>query len=595
VLLIEACRAVGVPARFVGVPLWSDGSGNHSWVEIWDGGEWKFTGAAEPSGMDLNRGWFSGRASGAVRDDPRRAVWATTWNDSPSHFPMVWAADDETVRAVNVTDRYTREPVEVPEGSGRLYVRLADLDSGRRIAADAVLFVDGTEIARGRTRDDGFDANDHLEFVLPIGSEFIVRFEVPGGEVEGGQTFERDQQLLTVETAIAAAPVEARDARAGRLAIRELQQDLKRLTLADIATQDYATTPLSSREATRAIAAMSKADADRIRRERKEEFDGRVLRDGDLEMPFWYAVYGDPPRGEGRALYISMHGGGGAPKAVNDQQWENQKRLYKPAEGVYLAPRAPTDTWNLWHQGHIDAFYDRLIADLIVFENVDPDKVYFMGYSAGGDGVYQLAPRMADRLAAAAMMAGHPNETQPDGLRNLPFTLHMGGEDGAYKRNEIARSWKVKLAELAAADEGGYPHEVVIHEGKGHWMDREDAVAVPWMAAHRRNLRPDRIVWLQDDVTHPRFYWLAVDEPKARERIVVERDGNTVRILEGAANGLRLRVDDEMFDLDQPIVVKRGDEVVFEGTVPRTIAAIARTLAERHDPEGVFTGEIVIE
>jgi poly(3-hydroxybutyrate) depolymerase len=231
----------------------------------------------------------------------------------------------------------------------------------------------------------------------------------------------------------------------------------------------------------------------------------------------------------------------------------------------------------------------------VVFENVDPDKVYFMGYSAGGDGVYQLAPRMADRLAAAAMMAGHPNETQPDGLRNLPFTLHMGGEDGAYKRNEIARNWKVKLAELAASDEGGYPHEVVIHEGKGHWMDREDAVAVPWMAANRRNLRPDRIVWLQDDVTHPRFYWLAVDEPKARERIVVERDGNTVTIAEGGEGAIRIRVDDEMFDLEKPIVVKRKDEIVFEGKVPRTIGAIARTLAERNDPKGVFVGEIVIE
>ncbi|MEE9394119.1 MAG: hypothetical protein V3W41_16595 [Planctomycetota bacterium] len=29
IMLIDAC-AVGVPARFVGTPLWSDGSGNHS-------------------------------------------------------------------------------------------------------------------------------------------------------------------------------------------------------------------------------------------------------------------------------------------------------------------------------------------------------------------------------------------------------------------------------------------------------------------------------------------------------------------------------------------------------------------------------------
>ena len=48
-MVIDACRAVGVPARFVGTPLWADKSGNHSWVEVWDKG-WHFTGAAEPAG-----------------------------------------------------------------------------------------------------------------------------------------------------------------------------------------------------------------------------------------------------------------------------------------------------------------------------------------------------------------------------------------------------------------------------------------------------------------------------------------------------------------------------------------------------------------
>ncbi|MFM8642358.1 MAG: polyhydroxyalkanoate depolymerase, partial [Phycisphaerales bacterium] len=110
-----------------------------------------------------------------------------------------------------------------------------------------------------------------------------------------------------------------------------------------------------------------------------------------------------------------------APAPVNDAQWENQKRLYSPPEGVYVAPRAPTNEWNLWHQGHVDALFDRLIENLVMCERVDPDRIYLMGYSAGGDGVYQLAPRMADRFAAAAMMAGHPNEAVPDGLRNLPF------------------------------------------------------------------------------------------------------------------------------------------------------------------------------
>ena len=33
VLLVDACRSVGVPARFVGTPLWTNKSGNHSWAD----------------------------------------------------------------------------------------------------------------------------------------------------------------------------------------------------------------------------------------------------------------------------------------------------------------------------------------------------------------------------------------------------------------------------------------------------------------------------------------------------------------------------------------------------------------------------------
>ncbi|KKK98536.1 hypothetical protein LCGC14_2641790, partial [marine sediment metagenome] len=52
ILLVDACRACGVPARFVGTPLWSDKSGNHSWVEIWHEGKWHYTGGGEPGGKD---------------------------------------------------------------------------------------------------------------------------------------------------------------------------------------------------------------------------------------------------------------------------------------------------------------------------------------------------------------------------------------------------------------------------------------------------------------------------------------------------------------------------------------------------------------
>ncbi len=66
-------------------------------------------------------------------------------------------------------------------------------------------------------------------------------------------------------------------------------------------------------------------------------------------------------------------------------------------------------------------------------------RVYILGYSAGGDGVYNLATRLSDRFAtAAAMMVGHPGDAKIENLRNLPFALYMGADDTAYNRAGLA-------------------------------------------------------------------------------------------------------------------------------------------------------------
>ena len=139
-------------------------------------------------------------------------------------------------------------------------------------------------------------------------------------------------------------------------------------------------------------------------------------------MPFSYRKLGDPPK-NGYPLYISLHGGGGCPEEVNDQQWNNQKTLYSPENCIYLAPRGPTNTWNLWHQSHIMPLFRKMILLMKIHENIDVNRVYLMGYSAGGDGVYYMAPRMADYWAGCHMMAGHPNNSSPLNLRNIAFTL----------------------------------------------------------------------------------------------------------------------------------------------------------------------------
>jgi pimeloyl-ACP methyl ester carboxylesterase len=319
------------------------------------------------------------------------------------------------------------------------------------------------------------------------------------------------------------------------------------------------------------------------------ELEGKILR--------WKEkVFGEAPSA-GHSLWISMHGGGNAPARVNDQQWTNQIGLYQPAEGIYIAPRAPTDTWNLWHEGHIDPLFQRLIDDFVALRGVDPDRVYLMGYSAGGDGVWQLAPRMADRFAAASMMAGHPNEASLLGLRNLPFAIFMGGDDAAYKRNQIAAEKGAELDRLEAADPGGYVHRVRIYEGLGHWMQRKDAEAVPWMAGFRRNPWPKKVVWQQDDVVHRRFYWLRVPEAspiEERALMTAVVDGQEIRLSGKVPQGLQLRLSDSLLDLDKPVKVLVGEKEVFAGEVPRRAGVISESLLERLDAPGAATALLVL-
>lgn len=611
VLLIDACRAVGVPARFCGTPLWTDRSGNHSWVEVWDDG-WHFTGAAEPAGDALDNVWFGDRASSARRDDLLHAIYASSFRRTPLFFPMVWDRDNRDVSAVNVTDRYTSRAVALPEGAVPLRVRAVDGNATRVIAKVEVRQVGGDGRFDMTTNDERFDANDHRTVVVQADGIYDVVGEYDGRVVRMRVEKPAAGQVITLTFAAAAASGEATDAEADGPAVPAgdgVDQDASaaavtaldaylakpRAERGAIGDEPFAATPLSRDDAAAARRRLVEDHAAMVRETRAAEMEAGRLTLGELVMPFSVKVFGEKPAG-GRSMVFSMHGGGGAPKEVNDRQWENQKRLYILEEGVYVVPRAPTDTWNLWHQDHIDPLFDRLIENLVVFEDVDPDRVYLMGYSAGGDGVYQLAPRMADRFAAAAMMAGHPNETSPLGLRNLAFTIHMGGKDGAYNRNQTAATWEKMLADLRTKDPEGYPHLVTIHADKGHWMDREDAVAIPWMMQYRRDPFPKRVVWKQDDVIHDRFYWLEVDDDqrKGGSEIVATRDGQTIDVVSEQVEKVTVLLNDEMVDLDQPVTITSAGRPVASQAVHRTIGTLARTLAERGDPKSMYSGAAAV-
>ncbi len=322
-------------------------------------------------------------------------------------------------------------------------------------------------------------------------------------------------------------------------------------------------------------------------------WDAGVLQSGEYKMPFWYEVNGEKPE-DGYPMYISMHGGGGAPAAVNDQQWENQKRLYGTVDGIYWVPRAPTDTWNLWHQEYMDDFLLQAVTYAVQKLGADPERIYLMGYSAGGDGTFNLAPRLADRFAAAAMMAGHPGDAVAENLRNLPFAIYMGGKDAAYNRNGLAAQWGEKLAALQAGDKEGYENRVVIYPEKGHWMDNEDKEALPWMSKFERDNDPEKIIWIQDDVLATRKYNLEVANPAQGNTLIVtmDDDTNTINIEKSDYANVSIYLNDDMMDLDKDVTVTSGGKTLFKGKVNRTAENIKKSIEGRYDPEYVFSARI---
>ncbi|MFD2871838.1 hypothetical protein ACFS5N_05130 [Mucilaginibacter ximonensis] len=357
-----------------------------------------------------------------------------------------------------------------------------------------------------------------------------------------------------------------------------------------------AQTNLNKKAASELAASELKAQLAAHKPKAETEWTAKKIQYKNFTMKFTTQIFGDKPA-DGRSLYISLHGGGGTAPAVNDQQWENQKKLYKLKEGVYFVPRAPVDAWNMWHDYPMDELIAEVVKDEIVLDDVNPNKIYVMGYSAGGDGVFQLAPRLADYWGAAAMMAGHPGDAQILNLKNLPFDAFVGGKDAAYHRNELVAQWGARLDSLQKVYPGSFEHRLHVYPDLPHWMNRKDTIAVPWLASHKRNPIPKDVIWIQDDILRDQFYWLGTDIASAKQgqKVRVKIDGNKIDIINNQDDILYIFLNDNMLNMDKKVAVSINGKKVFKGKVSRSPDIIRQTAAVRLDKDLIFSGRLTVK
>jgi hypothetical protein len=114
------------------------------------------------------------------------------------------------------------------------------------------------------------------------------------------------------------------------------------------------------------------------------------------------------------------------------------------------------------------------------------------------------------------------------------------------------------------------------------------------MAKHSRQPWPKKVVWVQDDVTHTRFYWLAVPEAEAKKKrgITAETKEQTVQLTGDVPKQMVLRLSDQLLDLDKPIRVLVNDREVFNRHVTRDAEVIRQSLRERADRFSAATAKV---
>ncbi|MEM7453575.1 MAG: transglutaminase domain-containing protein [Planctomycetota bacterium] len=591
VLLVDACRSVCVPARLAGIPSWPNKRGNHTWVEVWDG-QWHFTGAAEPSGEGLNHAWFTGDAALAVKDSRMNAIYAISFKETETEFPLVWNNQSGAkVYAVNVTDRYTggNEP-EQAEDMVQTRIRVWNHNRTERVEAEVIVaraYEPDTEM-EGQTTGNEADMNNLLSFdlqpethyrivinhdgtelVIPArtGTEPTQLIEINLPKPHGAELSEEQKELLKnfVDRRFAAADDGEVDVEVGDELDALLHSHPERVR--EFVWEAYLESP----------AAMN----------RKDDFENDQVTFEQHVSPYTVKEVGERPEG-GWPLVIAMHGGGGAPQRVNDSQWDHMKIYYKDHPEVggykYLALRAPNNTWNGFYDVYVYPLIENLIRQMVVHGDVNPNHVMLIGYSHGGYGAFAIGPKIPYRFSAIHSSAAAPTggETCAATLRNTRFTFMVGENDNAYGRRERCQNYAAEIDQLqqGVTDCSEYPVEFLYQPGYGHG-GLPDRDILPNLYPYQRDTAPLRVTWQQTDTVVKQFFWLADSNPQKGKTIVAEISGNQVSVtvtvsgettVEEASESISVFVDHRLIDPEQPVDLIFNDqqmEAVSEPSIDR--------------------------
>ena len=343
-------------------------------------------------------------------------------------------------------------------------------------------------------------------------------------------------------------------------------------------------------------------------------------------MNYYYGKKGARPEA-GYPLFLYLHGSGD-----KNNEWANGIKFgnsFEDGPSVYFIPQIPNtgDYYRWWQKGKQWA-WEKLLRQLYLTGDIDPNRIYFFGISEGGYGSQRLASYYGDYLAGAGPMAGgEPLKNAPvENCRNLAFNFRTGADDTGFFRNELTQATKDAFEAAQKKYPDGFVHHIELIPGKGHQIDYTKTT--PWLAQYTRNPQPKHVIWENfemDGIYRKGFANICVEEDPRGEfdtyRITyfMDIEGNEITLASKKTvyncteteNGIdkffkkfyanlnkgkiRLYLSPKLVDFNQPVKITANGKVLFNGMLQPTVQDMANSLATFYDPERIFPASVVID
>lgn len=335
-------------------------------------------------------------------------------------------------------------------------------------------------------------------------------------------------------------------------------------------------------------------------------------------------------------LLIFMHGSGEAKR-----EWMVLKYIANMVDSfpsVYIVPRIPNGEGNYyrWYQKSKQWVWEKMIRQAMLRDDIDHDRIYFLGISEGAYGSQRLGSFYADYLGGVGPLAGgEPLVNAPcENLRNTYFNICTGSLDTTFGRCTLSAYAGEYLDRLQNDDPDGknaYVHDVRIISDADHSLGRGAyyTTTPPALVEHSRVTNPKHVRWENfpmDGRYRNGFHNIRVmqrsessDDGESRTYYTMDIDGNnidmTVSVVKSetisqtyddvpfhihksytpATTGrFKVYLNNNLVDLSKEVTLNVNGQELFRGMLQPNLTDMVNSCADFYDSSRVFPVSIEV-